>query len=80
MENLSPAERFYKNHRQSVSKYQQKNPAKNNEKCKRYLQKLKAEYPERYQNILQKKREYYKKVVKPRNEQRKNESLVNVIE
>jgi hypothetical protein len=80
MDNLTPAERLYKNHKQTVAKYQRNHPEKNNEKCKRYLKKLKAEFPERYEIILQKKREYYKSVVKPRNEMRKKQRLEMPVE
>jgi hypothetical protein len=63
---LSPAEKFYNNHKKNVQTYQKKHPEKCNEKSKRYMDKLRTECPERYETILEKKREYYKNVVKPR--------------
>jgi len=65
---LTPAERMYRNHLKNVRTYQQKNPEKMKEKCKRYNEKIKLENPEKYQETLNKKKEYYINVRKPRME------------
>lgn len=63
---LTPAEKMYRNHLKNVKTYQQKNPEKMREKCKKYNEKIKMENPEKYQEVLTKKKEYYINVRKPR--------------
>jgi hypothetical protein len=65
-ENLTVAERFYKNHLKNVARYQKNHPEKCAEKCKRYNQRLKEEHPEKYQEMLEQKRHYYLTVTKPK--------------
>ena len=67
MEVSTPAERMYRNHLKNVKTYQQKNPEKMREKCKKYNERIKAD-PEKHQATLSKKRAYYLTVVKPKRE------------
>lgn len=67
-EELTPADRFYLNHKRNNAKYQQKNPQKMKEKSQRYYNKIKVEQPQIYEAFLQKKRLYYQTVVKPKKE------------
>lgn len=73
---LTPAERMYSNHLKNVKTYQQKNPEKMREKCKKYNDKIKIENPEKYQEMLNKKKEYYINVKKPRIEALKAVEIV----
>ena len=65
-EDLTPAERYYRNHLKRVCDYQRRNPEKMREKCKKWNAKVKAEQPEKYQAILEQKRKYYNEVRKPK--------------
>jgi hypothetical protein len=64
--NLTPAEKYYKNHLKNVSNYQKRNPEKMREKNKKHNDKLKIEDPEKYKARLEKSRNYYQTVVKPK--------------
>ena len=68
MEVSTPAERMYRNHLKNVKTYQQKNPEKMRDKCKKYNERIKAENPEKHQANLSKKRAYYFTIVKPKRE------------
>ena len=65
---LSPAEKFYLSHKQSMKKYQQNNKEKLKQKTKEYLEKINSD-PEKRKLYLEKKREYYYKVTKPKLDQ-----------
>lgn len=69
--NITPAERMYKNHLKNVSNYQKKNPEKMREKCRKYNERLKEEFPDKYKIVLEKKKEYYKNIRKPKIENEK---------
>ena len=62
-----------------VKAYQQRNPDKCTEKCRRYRNKLRTEFPEKYEKLLQKKRDYYQNVVKPRNKKTKDIKTKSVL-
>ena len=49
---LSPAERYYGNHKLAVKKYQQNNIQAQRDKCKKYYYKKKAENAEKKRNDL----------------------------
>jgi glucan-binding YG repeat protein len=59
MENLTPAEKHYKNHLKAVSNYQKRNPEKVHKKNTRHYLKVKNENVELYNNILEQKKIYY---------------------
>jgi hypothetical protein len=59
MDNLTPAEKHYKNHLIAVSNYQKRNPDKIHEKNSRHYLKIKNENLERYNDILEQKKIYY---------------------
>ena len=61
MNELSPAERHYKNHLKAVSNYQKKHPDKVNIKNIKLYAKIKETNPEKYNEILQQKKDYYAK-------------------
>jgi hypothetical protein len=63
---LSPAERFYRNHLKRVSEYQKSHPEKCREKCKKYNDRLKELRPDKYAETLQQKKDYYSNVRKPK--------------
>ncbi len=65
IEELTPAERFYKKHLERVKAYQKANPQKMREKCKRHNAKLR-ENPEKYKEYLAKQKKYYEEVRKPK--------------
>ena len=73
--NITPAERMYKNHLKNVSNYQKKNPEKMREKCRKYNERLKEEFPDKYKIVLEKKKEYYKNIRKPKIENEKEKCL-----
>ena len=60
MENLTPAERFYKQHLKNVVKYQKRNPEKMQLIYQRRMAKLKAN-PADYQAFLIRRRESCKR-------------------
>ena len=64
----TPAERFYKSHKNHVLEYQQRNPEKMKEKSKKYYHSLKTDNPEKYRALLQKRREYYFKNVQKKSQ------------
>lgn len=77
MENLSPAEKYYKRHLNDVLVYQKKNPEKMREKAKRFYDNLKINNHEKYLEKLNKNNErakerYYKK--KEEKERENNET------
>jgi len=73
MENkeLTPAEKYYKQHLKNVAAYQQRNLDKCRQKCKKYYNKNKDVDPEKHQEMLARKREYYREHIKPKREQQR---------
>ena len=71
LEQLSPAERMYKQHIIHVSNYQRRNKDKIKDKHKRYIEKMRNE-PARYEAYLEKRRLYYSSVIKPKKLQKIN--------
>ena len=68
-------EEYYLKHRQSIKKWQQKNPEKVRQYALEYQHKMKKENPDLYEAMLKRKKEYYINVVKPRNEKKKQDLL-----
>jgi hypothetical protein len=69
--NYEQALKQYKNHLESVKKYQQKNPDKMRKKANDYYTNLKLNNKEKYEALLLKKKEQYearKKVLKQHNQ------------
>jgi hypothetical protein len=64
---LSPAEKYYMNHKKNVAKYQKENPEKCKIKNKRHTEKMRLENPETYDKLrLEYGRNYYQNVRKPK--------------
>ena len=71
MVSIEQALKQYKNHLESVKKYQQKNPDKMRKKANDYYTNLKLNNKEKYEALLLKKKEQYearKKVLKQTNQ------------
>jgi hypothetical protein len=68
----SPAERYYKNHLNAVSKYQKEHKEERSIIMKRYRENIKKNHPDKYAALLESKRKYY--------QSRKNKLTTNLIE
>jgi hypothetical protein len=55
----SPAERYYKNHLNAVSKYQKEHKEERSIIMKRYKENIKRNHPDKYAALLESKRKYY---------------------
>ncbi len=63
---LSPAEKYYMNHKRCVAKYQKENPEKCKIKNKRHTDKMRLENPDYDKKRLEYSRNYYQNVRKPK--------------
>jgi hypothetical protein len=68
---IATAMKFYATHKARVIAFQKNNPEKMKLKSKKYHDNIKEQNPERYLLVLEAKRRYYKEVIKPKRDARK---------